>query len=113
MSNSKDWTKHIKEKYGRDKEYSPTELHEERKKLEKKYGEKIILGKLEDMETDQERMDKIEYESLSKVLQDAIPEMKSLDEKFKTAYNVEKTVKSSFSFLKEAFWVVLGVLLLL
>jgi len=108
-----DWKRHFKEKYGKDKKFSPSELQSERARLEKKYGEKIVLGKLEDMATDEEKLDKIEYEALTSVLQKAVPEMKALDDTMILAYKAEGYTKLSFAVITKAFWIVLGILLML
>ncbi len=113
MTNSPNWEKHIKQKYGNKKKYSPSELQSERTRLEKKYGEKIVLGTLEDMTTDEEKMDKMEYETLTSVLQETIPEMKFIDNRLRLVYKTRKFLKSLFVFIKKIFWVISGILLML
>lgn len=112
MAKQSAWEKHIKEKYG-NRNLTATELHSERVRLEKKHGDKIVLGMLEDMTTDEERLDKIEYEAITKVLQDASPEIKEADKNYVKAVKLERFYKSSFEFIKKVFWVVLGLLIML
>lgn len=71
----------MKGKY-RDKTFTLAELHDERVRLEKKYGERIILGTLEDMVTEEERLDKVEYDTLTGFIHDASAEMKKADENY-------------------------------
>lgn len=108
----KKWNAHIKQKYS-GKSIPFKTLHEQRVLLEKKYGEKIILGKLEDMDTDEEKMDKIEYEAIGDVLGEMSPEYKKGDEMVKNAYRNQRAIKSLFEKAKSIFWPILGILLIL
>jgi hypothetical protein len=105
--------KHFQEKYGGRATIPATELHNERLRLEKKHGEKIILRTFDDMTTDEERMDKMEYDVLTTLLQEASPEIKKADEDYVKAINQQQLYNSAFELIKQTFWYVLGLLVLL
>jgi len=102
----------IKQKYA-GKNIPVRVAHNERVKLEKKYGEKIILGKLEDMTTDEEKMDKIEYEVLGKHLDKAVSGYKKADDSMKDGYKMQRLHNLLFARGKKIFLTTLGILLLL
>lgn len=110
--NKVEWHAYITQKYG-DKSISATVLNEERVKLEKKYGERIVLGKLDDMTTDEEKMDKLEYEAIGSVLGEVSPDYKKADDMVKNAYKREKLIKDIFNKSKRLFYPILGILLIL
>jgi len=81
MENKTEWNKKMEEKY-KGKTLTPTDLQNERKRLEDKYGSRIILNGVEDFSTPEEVTDKIEYDVLTKKLGDLVPELKKLDDKY-------------------------------
>lgn len=109
--NKENWHKYITDKYGEKADAGV--LQAERAKLEKKYGDRIVLGTLEDMKTDEEKMDKVEYEALSGVLKSEVPEMEKLDNQFKEALKRDRAIKTAFMVIKNNIWVVVGVLMFL
>lgn len=109
---SKAWHAYIKQKYA-GKSIQAGVAHNERVKLEEKYGEKIILGKLEDMVTDEEKMDKVEYEALGSVLNEISPDYKKAHDLFKSAYKTQRLYKLLFASGKKIALVILGTLLML
>jgi len=109
---SKEWHAYIKKKYA-GKSISPKVAHNERIKLEKKYGEKIILGKFEDMVTDEEKTDFAEYKALGSELYRISPDYKKGDDLFKSGYNLQRISKRLLLDGKKIFLVILGVLLVL
>lgn len=106
------FSEYIKEKY-EGKTFSPSEIHNERVKLEKKYGEKIILGKLEDMTTDEEKMDKLEYDAMGNELFKIMPDYKKGDDLIKQAYKAQRFRTVLFARGKIIFLAILGVLIML
>jgi hypothetical protein len=107
-----EWKAYIDQKY-RGKTFKPSELHNERVRLEKKYGEKIILGKPEDMATLEEAMEKVEYDVIGNELSKLVPDYKRGDDLMKEAYKMQRLRNLLFARGKKIFLVVLGVLLLL
>ena len=103
---------YVKQKY-EGKTFTPTELHNERVRLEKKYGEKIILGKFEDMTTDEERKDKVIYEVLGNALDKVAPGYKRADDEMKKGYKMQRLHNLLFARGKKIFLITLGLLLLL
>lgn len=71
----------VQKKYSKD--LDPVEANAEREKLEIKHGAKIMLGTPEDMETQEEQMDKIEYDALTKELYKIAPGVKEGDDMIK------------------------------
>lgn len=117
---SKEWHAYIKQKYA-GKSISPQVAHNARLKLEKKYGEKIILGKFEDMLTDEEKTDFAEYKALGDELYRISPEYKNAEDMLKRGHKLIKNANETPWILyrmfigegKKIFLVILGVLLLL
>ena len=107
---SKAWHAYIKQKYA-GKSIPAEVAHNERVKLEEKYGEKIILGKFEDMVTDEEKMDFVEYKALGKELYRISPDYKKGDDMLKRGYKLIKSAKMSVGVGKKIFLAILGVLL--
>lgn len=110
---SKAWHAYIKQKYA-GKSIPAGVAHNERVKLEEKYGEKIILGKFEDMATDEEKMDFVEYKALGDELNRISPDYKRGDDLLKSSYNTKRIFyKLLFRDGKKILLVILGALLML
>ena len=117
---SKTWQAYMKQKYA-GKSISPVVAHNERVKLEEKYGEKIILGKLEDMVTDEEKTDFVEYKVLGDELNRIAPGYKDADDMLKRGHELIKKANDPLYILyrmflgegKKIFLVILGALLIL
>lgn len=113
LFNKEDWIKSIEKKY-KGRNIPVAELHNERVKLENKYGEKIILGRVEDMETEEEKMDKIFYDILGTELSEVVPHYQDAENKMKTGYKLQRFYHNLIAEgFKKIFFIILGVLLLL
>jgi len=112
LFNKDEWLTSLKQKYS-GKNIPVQAAHNERIKLEKKYGEKIITGKLEDMETDEEKADFIEYEVLGKKLSKVVPGYKEGEDLMKKGYKMQEVTGSLFTKGKKLFWIILGILIIL
>jgi len=110
---SKAWHEYIKRKYV-GKSIPAGVIHNERVKLEEKYGEKIILGKFEDMMTDKEKMDFVEYKALGDALNRVSPDYNKADGLLKGIYYIRMTFNRMLSRDgKKIFLAILGILIAL
>lgn len=109
---TKDWLKKLEKRYS-GKQLQPTEAHSRRVELEKKYGDKIVINSLEEMETEEEKLAKVEYDALTKELQRISPKMKEADENYIKAVKFEKYGKALFTGIKNNIWFIVGILLVL
>jgi hypothetical protein len=107
MENKTEWNKKMEKKY-KGKTLTPTDLQNERKRLEDKYGSRIMLKRVEDFSTPEEVADKIEYNVLTKKLSDLIPELKKLDDKY-AGFLVKEEILHEIE--KKAFYRFLNVVL--
>jgi hypothetical protein len=95
------------------KNYTPAEILARMKELEEKHGPKFVVARFEDMKTEENQKDKMEYDVLSQVLSEATPELKKAINNYKKAAGTEVFIKSTYGKVKTIFWPLLGVLLLL
>lgn len=85
----------FKKRFGDSETIDGSIMNVEMKRLEKRYGSRIVLGGPDDMKTDEEIMDKSIYDFTNYILENNNPEYKRANAMYKKAWIFEETKNMS------------------